>query len=530
RVMRKLVHQVVDEWASRIPDYIPESVLARTEMVDLGWALRQLHKPENWDYLSYARERLAFDELLTLQLGVLARRREWQSVPGIQLDVDDTWLNDFAASLPYELTAAQVRVVESIREDVSRDIPMNRLLQGDVGSGKTVVAAMALGMAVKNNHQAAIMAPTSILAEQHYHSIQQILSQVPGFENIAIRLLTGSTNENDREAIYTALEAGEIDILVGTHALIQQRVNFADLALAVIDEQHRFGVDQRGALRGKGTNPHVLVMTATPIPRTLALTMFADLDLSVLDEMPPGRTPIKTRLLFVAERNRAHHFIARQLEQGRQAFVVYPLIESSDQTESMAAIDAYEDLQTSVFMDFTVGLLHGRLPASEKEAVMKAFAEGELDVLISTSVIEVGINVPNASVMLIEGANRFGLAQLHQLRGRVGRGEHESYCLLLADTDNPTAVKRLEAVEENTDGFALAELDWQLRGAGDLLGTRQAGLPPIRMESAMEPRLVELAQQESRAIFAEDPGFDLPEYALLAKRIEQLQQQNTDIS
>lgn len=530
KIIRKLTRQAIEQWSSRLPDYMPYSVLDRTEMVDLGWAIRQLHFPKNWDYIEYARERLAFDELMLLQLGVLAKRREWQSVPGIPLTVDDEWLTGFYETLPYELTTAQHRAISAIREDMARDVPMNRLLQGDVGAGKTVVAAITLGIAVANNSQAALMAPTSILAEQHYQSVQDFFAQVPGAEELHIRLLTGATAASERAEIYAGLAEGTIDVIIGTHALIQEHVEFENLTVAIIDEQHRFGVEERGALRGKGINPHVLVMTATPIPRTLALTLFADLDLTILDELPPGRQPIDTKLLYPTERERAYAFIVSQLEAGRQAFMIYPLIEASDKLDALSAIEAYEALKDSAFHKHRVALLHGRLSPTEKDEIMEAFARHEIDVLISTTVIEVGINVPNATVMYIDGADRFGLAQLHQLRGRVGRGGHQSYCLLVSGSENDDAIARLRNLEQTSDGFALAELDWQMRGPGDLLGTRQAGLAPLQMEQKMRPQLVELAQQESRAIFAEDPWLELPEHQLLAQRIYQLEQRHTDIS
>lgn len=529
KVMRKLMQQVVDTYAPKVVDYIPASVLDRTQMVDLGWALRQIHFPENWDYIEYAMERVAFDELLLLQLGVLAKRQAWQAVPGVPLSIDDGWLEQFKSSLPYELTSAQLRSIEAIRHDVAKDVPMNRLLQGDVGSGKTVVAALTLALALVNGKQAALMAPTSILAEQHYQSLTRLLTPLLG-DSVNIQLLTGATPESKRQEIYSGLADGSIALVIGTQALIQRGVEFADLALAVIDEQHRFGVEERAALRGKGTNPHVLVMTATPIPRTLALTLFADLDLTILDEMPPGRTPIDTRLLFNTEQARAHNFIRSQLEQGRQAFIIYPLVEASESLDVGSAVEAYEDLQKNIFPDYRLGLLHGRMSPTEKDAVMAAFAAGETHVLVSTSVIEVGIDIPNASVIVIEGANRFGLAQLHQMRGRVGRGQHRSYCLLISASEDTDVIDRLKAFEATTDGFVLAELDWKLRGPGDLLGTRQAGFGAAKMNSVKDIHLVELAQHESQAIYAEDPDLSLPEHSLIARRIEQLQRRETDLS
>lgn len=530
KVLRNLIEQAMQDYGADLLDYVPLSVLARTELVDFSWALRQVHFPENEDYLKYAQERLAFDDLMIMQLGVLAKRYEWQSVDGIPLHNDDDWLESFAAGLPYALTDAQLKAVNAIRDDMARDVPMNRLLQGDVGSGKTVVAAMSLAMAVVNGYQGAIMAPTSILAEQHYQGLIDLISKCLPNQYIHIRLLTGATSASERTEIYDGLADGSVNIVVGTHALIQDKVEFANLAVAVIDEQHRFGVNERGNLRGKGANPHVLVMTATPIPRTLALTMYADLDLTVLDEMPPGRTPIRTRMIAPEHRERAYDFIRDEITQGRQAYIIYPLVESSDSIQAPSAVESYETLTASDFYEYRVGLLHGRLKPSEKDEIMTAFAHHELDVLVSTTVIEVGINVPNATVMMIEGANRFGLAQLHQLRGRVGRGEHQSYCFLLADTQSVDAAERLEIMEATSDGFELARKDWEIRGPGDLLGTRQAGSGAVSLENMMDVQLVETVQMESRALFEEDPMLNLPEHALLAERLVSVARRRTDFS
>jgi ATP-dependent DNA helicase RecG len=448
-------------------------------------------------------------------------RVEWQARPGTSLQVDDAWLERALETLPYELTGAQRRALDAIRADMARTTPMNRLLQGDVGSGKTVVAAIAMAAAITNRTQAALMAPTSILAEQHHTTVGEILRGVLGDE-VQVALLTGALSPIEREAIYQGLADGTLQAVVGTHALIQEGVTFADLSLAVIDEQHRFGVQQRGTLRGKATNPHLLVMSATPIPRTLALTVHADLDLSIIDEMPPGRRPVQTRVLHPSERERGYQFVRTQIEKGRQAFIIYPLVEESDRVEALAAVEEYQRLQESIFPDLRLGLLHGRMRPDEKEAVMEAFYRGEMDILVSTSVIEVGIDVPNASVVVVEGANRFGLAQLHQFRGRVGRGEHESYCLLLSD--QPTSLtdgdQRLRAMEETNDGFRLAEIDWEMRGAGDLLGTRQSGLGILHFADLMNPRLVEKAQSEARRLLEHDPGLQQPEHRPLAERVE----------
>ena len=445
RLFRKTMKNLTDEWSTKMPDPIPQTVLDRTELADLGWAMKQAHFPESWDHLSHARRRVVFDDLLMLQLAILSNRREWQSVAGSALDITDDFLESFITSVfPYELTNAQQRAIADIRRDVSQPIPMNRLIQGDVGSGKTAVATVAMAMAVSNQKQAALMAPTSILAEQHYRGISETFSQFSSDRPPVIALLTGSLSTSERESIYRGIADGSIDIVIGTHALIQEGVDFHDLAIAVIDEQHRFGVGQRGSLRGKGHNPHLLVMTATPIPRTLALTLHADLDLTVIDEKPPGRQPVQTKIVDPVARERLHGFIEAQLEQGRQAFFVHPLVEESETIDTASAIDAFERL-SQVFFRYRVCLLHGRMTPTEKDTVMAEFANHEYDVMVTTSVAEVGVDVPNASVIVIDGANRFGLAQLHQFRGRVGRGSHQSYCFLLPDRGSEISIDRIRA-------------------------------------------------------------------------------------
>jgi ATP-dependent DNA helicase RecG len=423
-------------------------------------------------------------------------------------------------------------VIGEITADMAAGVPMNRLLQGDVGAGKTVVAAAAMFTAVRASHQAALMVPTEILAEQHYQGLSKLLTPL----GITTGLLTGSTPATAREQILAGLADGSIHVAIGTHALIQEQVQFHSLALAVIDEQHRFGVDQRQALRDKGSNqgkkynPHLLSMSATPIPRTLALSLYGDLDVSILDEMPPGRQEIKTRWLPGRDRERAYAFIRKEVKAGRQAFVIYPLVEESDKLDAPAAVDDHKRLDEQVFPDLRVGLVHGRLPSADKEAVMRAFKEGELDILVSTSVIEVGVDVPNATVMLIEGANRFGLAQLHQFRGRVGRGEYQSYCLLISDSEANGAGERLAALEQSNDGFVLAEKDLELRGPGEFFGRRQSGLPELKLASLLDMEMLQKAQQEARAIFADDPQLEKPEHALLKERIAQFWENATDIS
>jgi len=375
------------------------------------------------------------------------------------------------------------------------------------------------------------MAPTEILAEQHFRTITSLLEGFTlGNRPLQIRLLTGSTPAAEKRAIYEEINNGTANIVIGTHALIQGGVEFQELGLAIVDEQHRFGVAQRGTLRSKGHNPHVLVMSATPIPRTLALTIYGDLDISVIDELPPGRQEIKTRWMFPRERERAYAFLRSQIEEGRQAFIICPLIEESEKIEARAAVKEYERLQKNVFPDMRLGLLHGRMKAADKEAIMQAFRRGELDILVSTPVVEVGIDVPNATVMLVEGANRFGLAQLHQFRGRVGRGEHQSYCILLADSSTASSEERLRALESTHDGFLLAQKDLELRGPGEFFGTRQSGLPDLRLAQVGDTPILEQARTEAQTLFREDPDLRRPEHRLLARKLEQFWQRAGDLS
>lgn len=522
RLFRRSVKQAVDNHTDSMPDPLPSATIARCELADYGWTLRHLHFPASIDHLNHARRRYVFDQLITLQLAILAHRREWQSMPAVALTVTDDFLEPLIQAIfPYELTRAQRRAIEDIRQDVTRTTPMNRLIQGDVGSGKTAVAAVAMAMAMANGKQAALMAPTSILAEQHYRNLTETFAQMPQHRPV-VALLTSALTKTERESVYRGLADGSIDMVIGTHALIQQGVEFKELAVAIVDEQHRFGVAQRAALRGKSHNPHVLVMTATPIPRTLALTMYADLDLSIIDEKPAGRKPVQTRLVLPVKRENAYQFVESQVQQGRQAFIIHPLVEPSETVDARSAVQAYEELQT-VFHRYRVCLLHGRMRPDEKDAIMHAFANHEYDVMVTTSVAEVGVNIPNASIIVIEGANRFGLAQLHQFRGRVGRGEHQSFCMLIPDNDTPESRQRLEAMEATDDGFKLAEMDWQMRGAGELLGTRQSGNLIFQLSDFVTPDLVTLAQREARTIYEDDPHLTHPEHQLLALRLQRYQ-------
>lgn len=525
RWLRTLMAQVIPAWTPRVPDPLPPTVRQEAGLLDLSTALLQMHFPDSWEMLEAARTRLAFEEIFYLQLGVLQQKRRWQSRPGRVFTVSDAWLEEQTARLPFQLTGAQQRALAEIRRDLASGYPMNRLLQGDVGSGKTVVAALAMAMVTREGAQAALMAPTAILAEQHYRSLLRLLTegeQAP-LRPEEIRLLVGSTPNGERRAILEDLAAGKVKILVGTHALIEEPVQFADLQLAVIDEQHRFGVRQRGALRRKGENPHLLVMTATPIPRSLALTVYGDLDLTVMDEMPPGRKPVRTYLLFPKERERAYRLIRREVERGHQAFIIYPLIEESEAlAHTPSAVEAHRRLQKEVFPDLKVGLLHGKMRDEEKDEVMRRFRDGEYHILVSTAVVEVGVDVPNATVMVIEGANRFGLAQLHQFRGRVGRGGDEAYCLLIPETENAAAEnERLRAMVEISDGFRLAEKDLQQRGPGEFLGTRQSGYDVsfLRLANMLDVRLIEKARTLAQRLLEQDPDLQAPEHRLLAETL-----------
>jgi ATP-dependent DNA helicase RecG len=527
--LRNQVKRTVDYWASRLSDHLPHEMRQRIGLPALGEAIEQIHFPDDWEKLEAARRRLAFDELLLIQLGVLRQRQAWRAQQGQALDIPPTALEQLLAALPFALTGAQRRAIEQIVADLKQSIPMSRMLQGDVGSGKTVVALAAMVLTAHNGGQAVILAPTEVLAEQHFRGMHKLLApigQALGRE-FTLDILTGSSPTTKRREILAGLESGTLDMLVGTHAIIQGKVQFKQLQLAVVDEQHRFGVEQRAALRGKGVHPHILVMTATPIPRTLNLTLYGDLDLSIIDEMPPGRQTIQTRWLRPDERERAYSFIQSQVEKGRQAFIICPLVEESEMLETKSAVEEHKRLQKEIFPRLKLALLHGRMKSKEKEQVMAAFRDGEAQILVSTSVVEVGIDVPNATVVLIDGANRFGLAQLHQFRGRVGRGEHQSYCLLLADNAGQEAQERLKAVETIHDGFQLAERDLQLRGPGEFFGTRQSGLPDLKLVKLSDAKLLEVARQEAQLIFQTTP--DLSQ-SPLGRKLENFWNSRSDLS
>ena len=520
RTVRQLIKRILDSFADRVPELLPDPLVRRHRFPPIVDAIRQAHYPDSLRSFVRARRRLAYEELLALQLWMLRRRRQWQSEPAGPILPELAVMEGFERSLPFRFTDDQRQVLGEIMADLARPEPMSRLLQGDVGSGKTAVAAAALIAAVATGRQGAFMAPTEILAEQHYRSLLRLLGGDPSDpiqqltpdylaplgRPLRVGLLMGSVSSKRKRSLQQEAGAGLVDILIGTHALIQEAVEFQDLGLAVIDEQHRFGTAQRRALRQKGGNPHILVMTATPVPRSLALTLYGDLETSVIREMPPGRQPIGTKVIGPEQRAAAEEFIRLQVAEGRQAFVVCPLIEESEQLQARAATAEYERLSYEVFPELRLGLLHGRMAPQDKEEIMGRFRDRQIDVLVSTTVIEVGIDIPNASVMLVEGGDRFGLSQLHQLRGRVGRGQHQSYCVILNESANPEVAERLQLLERYPDGFRLAEQDFRLRGSGALSGTRQSGLSELRMATLpKDQRLLRQAREDARALLEKDP-------------------------
>ncbi len=537
--LRNLTWQALQGWLGGVEETLPDTL--REGRMPLLEAIFQAHYPDNPEAWQAARSRLAFDELLTLQLAMHSRRRDSQAeVRGVAVNQTADVAGRFLRSLPFELTGAQARCIAEIADDMARESPpMNRLLQGEVGSGKTVVALAALLSTAAAGFQGALMAPTEVLAEQHFRSASRLLEGRPrqmdednllsvsleGMERpVSIGLLTGSVRAREKRMLTAMAADGTLDLAVGTQALIQEGVSLPNLALAIADEQHRFGVMQRSALRRRGgENPHTLIMSATPIPRTLSLTLYGDLEISTIDELPAGRQTVRTRLVAPDNREAAYGFVRKQVQEGRQAFVVCPLIEESASIEARAATDEYERLSGQVFPDLRVGLLHGRMHSRDKDAVLRSFGDGGFDVLVTTAVVEVGIDVPNATIMLIEGAERFGLAQLHQFRGRVGRGEHRSYCLLLpSETQGDmgaSAKERLSALERTHDGFELAEIDLELRGPGDFFGTRQSGLPNLRMARFSDRGLLESARELAERLTSEDPDLSAPRHAALAAQV-----------
>ena len=511
------VRMVFENKDIKIPEYMPEYLLKKYRLCGIDYAIKNIHFPKDKESLKVALYRLIFEELLVLQLGLFMYKGGNSNEKGILFKRDQR-LDEVLESLPFSLTRAQNRALNEIIDDMCSEKVMNRLVQGDVGSGKTVVALLALAECVFNGYQGALMAPTEILAQQHYESFTETFEDI----GINVELLTGSVTKKQKEGILQRARDGEIDILIGTHALIEDNVEFKNIGLVITDEQHRFGVRQRGKLSSKGTSPDILVMTATPIPRTLALILYGDLDISIIDELPPGRQPIETIAVEKKKRDKVYNsLVRREVDKGRQVYIVCPLVEESESLDITSATETAEEIKRDFFPDLRVGLLHGKMKPSEKDAIMTAFKNHELDILVSTTVIEVGVNVPNSTLMIIENAERFGLAQLHQLRGRVGRGKHQSYCVLIYGSNSEVCRKRMGIMEETNDGFKISEKDLEIRGPGEFFGTMQHGVPELKVANLFKHmKILKTVQQEARIIIVEDPTLDFKEYRGLKREIE----------
>ncbi|MFZ5966329.1 MAG: ATP-dependent DNA helicase RecG [Bacillota bacterium] len=496
-----LQSEIIDKYSQLIEEYLPEETLIRNRLCSIPFALEKIHFPNDMKNQKIAKYRLVFEELLLLQLALfIVKSNTIHEKKGIVFK-KSTLIDDFIQSLPFHLTNAQMKVFKEIERDMESDQIMNRLIQGDVGSGKTIVAILALYKAVLSGYQGALMAPTEILAEQHFQTVKALLEPL----GIKTAFLSGSISKKEKKEIIHLISDGTVDIIIGTHALIEEKVLFRNLGLVITDEQHRFGVRQRSILSNKGTNPDVLVMSATPIPRTLALILYGDLDISIIDELPPGRKKIKTYGVDEKKRKKVYDFVIQQIDQGRQAYIVCPLIEESESIQAQSANSVYEELKNQYLKQYKVGLLHGKMKAHEKDLIMKQFKDGILDVLVSTTVIEVGINVPNATMMIIENCERFGLAQLHQLRGRVGRGEHQSYCILINYANNKMSIERMNVMEKTDNGFVISEKDLELRGPGDFFGTKQHGIPELKIANLFKHiKILKEAQKEACMLLEED--------------------------
>ena len=511
------IRMVFENKDIRIPEYMPEHLMKKYRLCGIEYAIKNIHFPKDKESLKVALYRLIFEELLVLQLGLFMYKGGSSDKKGIVFKRDSR-LDDVLESLPFKLTRAQSRALNEIIDDMCSEKVMNRLVQGDVGSGKTVVALLALAECVFNGYQGALMAPTEILAQQHYESFTETFEDI----GINVELLTGSVTKKQKEGILQRVKDGEVDILIGTHALIEDNVEFENIGLVITDEQHRFGVRQRGKLSSKGVSPDILVMTATPIPRTLALILYGDLDISIIDELPPGRQPIETIAVEKKKRDKVYNsLVRREVDKGRQVYIVCPLVEESETLDITSATETAEEIKRDFFPDLRVGLLHGKMKPSEKDAIMTAFKNHELDILVSTTVIEVGVNVPNSTLMIIENAERFGLAQLHQLRGRVGRGKHQSYCVLIYGSNSEVCRKRMDIMEETNDGFKISEKDLEIRGPGEFFGTMQHGVPELKIANLFKHmKILKNVQQEARIIIGDDPTLDFKEYRGLKREIE----------
>ena len=506
--IRSDIRSIVNEYSPKFPEYLPENLIEELNLPNIGKAIWYIHFPENdrvYDLMNFKtsyQQRVIFDEFFIFQAAILLHRKSLKENKGIEFKVKNEWVRDFENQLPFNLTNAQKKVIKEIIDDMQKQEPMNRLIQGDVGSGKTVVAALSAFIAARNGYQVAIMAPTEILARQHFQKFNQFLKNL----NLNIGILTGSLKKKEKQRITDEIKSGNLNIVIGTHAIIQEHVEFRNLGLVIVDEQHRFGVRQRAELKKKGGIPDVLVMTATPIPRTLAMTVYGDLDISIIDELPKGRKPIITKFLFEDERERIHEFLKGELLKGHRVYIIYPLIDESDKLELKAATMMY-DYWKQNFKEFKVGLLHGRMKQEEKDKAMGDFKTGEIQILISTTVVEVGVDVPEATVMIIEHAERFGLAQLHQLRGRVGRGKEQSFCFLIASRNiKDDAIKRLKVLENTNNGFKVAEEDLNFRGPGEIFGTRQSGIGDFKIADILRDyKILSIAREKAANLIENNP-------------------------
>ena len=527
-IIRSTIYNALDMVSGKLVEYLPRNILREYRLSEINYSIQQIHFPRSDEDFKNARYRLVFEELFMLQICLLSVKKAFENdKKGIRFSkVPD--MEEFIDKLPFKLTGAQKRVFGEIERDMEKSCVMNRLVQGDVGSGKTIVAVLALFKAVRNGYQGALMVPTAILAEQHYQFVSSIMEAY----GIKTALLTGSQTKKQKGEILEGIKSGDIDILIGTHALIEDNIEFANLGLVITDEQHRFGVRQRMLLSKKGEAPDVIVMTATPIPRTLALILYGDLDISIIDELPPGRKPVKTYAVDESMRDRINGFIRKEVSEGRQVYIVCPLVEESDEIDVKSAVQHAKDLAEKDFKELRVGLLHGKMKSKEKEEVMKNFVEGRIDILVSTTVIEVGVNVPSASIMVVENAERFGLAQLHQLRGRVGRGGHQSYCILFNEGKTEVCRERMKIMQKTNDGFLISEKDLELRGPGEFFGTRQHGIPELKIANLYRDiDILKKAQEAALKLIGEDKNLEKEENSgLKTKMLEILNEKLYNIT